>query len=47
MIITFLLVRVFRLVEKRYLRHLEIDGGKAGKTPGKVAGAAAGMPQMR
>ncbi|MEE8454349.1 MAG: ABC transporter permease [Limibaculum sp.] len=47
MIITFLLVRVFRQVEKRYLRHLDIDGGTAGKSRGKVAGAAAGMPVMR
>ena len=31
MIITFILVRLFRLVEKRYLRHLEVDNGKAGK----------------
>ena len=42
MIITFLLVRVFRQVEKRYLRHLDIDSGKAKK---KLA-AAAGMPVM-
>jgi arginine/ornithine transport system permease protein len=47
MIITFLLVWVFRRVEKRYLRHLDMDGGKAKKKPGKVAGAAAGMPVMR
>jgi arginine/ornithine transport system permease protein len=47
MIITFTLVWVFRRVEKRYLRHLDIDSGKAKKTPGKVPGAAAGMPQMR
>ena len=47
MIITFVLVRVFRRVEKRYLRHLDTDGGKAKKAPAKVPGAAAGMPQMR
>ena len=43
MMITFTLVWVFRQVEKRYLRHLDIDGGKKKKTPG----AAAGMPVMR
>ncbi len=43
MIITFMLVWVFRRVEKRYLRHLDIDSGKAGKAP-KMA---AGMPVMR
>ena len=43
MVITFTLVWVFRQVEKRYLRHLDIDGGTTGKTP-KMA---AGMPVMR
>ncbi len=47
MVITVTLVWVFRRVEKRYLRHLDIDSGKAKKAPGKVVGAAAGMPQMR
>ena len=47
MVITFTLVWVFRRVEKRYLRHLDIDFGQAGKKPGKVAGADAGVPQMR
>jgi arginine/ornithine transport system permease protein len=47
MVITFTLVWVFRRVEKRYLRHLDMDGGKAKKTQGKKAGAAAGVPQMR
>ncbi len=45
MVITFTLVWVFRRVEKRYLRHLDIDIGtkdKKKKTPGTVAG----MPQM-
>ena len=45
MIITFLLVRVFRQVEKRYLRHLDIDSGSA--KAGKKIAAAAGMPVMR
>ena len=43
MIITFIVVRLFRLVEKRYLRHLEIDSGVAGKTPELVEG----LPAMR
>ncbi len=43
MVITFTLVWVFRRVEKRYLRHLDIDSSKAKKIP-KMA---AGMPQMR
>ncbi len=43
MIITFLLVWLFRQIEKRYLRHLEIDGGAAGKTPEM----ADGVPVMR
>ena len=43
MVITFMLVWVFRRVEKRYLRHLDIDGGKAKKIPEP----AAGMPVMR
>jgi len=43
MVITFLLVRLFRLVEKRYLRHLEMDGGTKKKTPTP----AIGVPQMR
>ena len=47
MVITFTLGWVFRRVEKRYLRHLVMDGGKARKAPAKVPGAAAGMPQMR
>ena len=47
MVITFTLVWVFRRVEKRYLRHLDMDFGTTGKKPGKVAGADAGVPQMR
>ena len=47
MMITFTLVWVFRRVEKRYLRHLDMDSGTKKKTPGKFPGAAAGMPQMR
>jgi arginine/ornithine transport system permease protein len=42
MVITFTLVWVFRRVEKRYLRHLDIDTGKAKKKPG----AAARIPVM-
>jgi hypothetical protein len=34
---------VFRRVERRYLRHLDMDSGKARKKRGKVAG----MPVMR
>jgi hypothetical protein len=43
MIITFLLVWLFRQIEKRYLLHLKIDGGAAGKTPEM----ADGVPVMR
>jgi arginine/ornithine transport system permease protein len=43
MVITFTLVWVFRRVEKRYLRHLEMDSGKAKKIP-KMA---TGIPVMR
>ena len=45
MVITFTLVWVFRQVEKRYLRHLDIDGG--GGKAGKKLAAATGMPVMR
>ncbi len=41
MIITFVLTRVFRAFEKRYLRHLDMDSGEK-----KIANAA-GVPQMR
>ena len=43
MLITFTLVWVFRRVERRYLRHLDIDSTKTRKTV-KIA---AGMPAMR
>jgi arginine/ornithine transport system permease protein len=43
MIITFLLVWLFRRVEKRYLRHLNMDVGKARTLPGAVEG----IPVMR
>ena len=46
MIITFIVVRLFRLVEKRYLRHLELDGGTAKKKPDTVK-VMDGMPVMR
>jgi arginine/ornithine transport system permease protein len=47
MIITFLLVRLFRLVENRYLKHLNIAVAKTVKTPGKITTEIAGVPQMR
>lgn len=47
MVITFTLVWVFRRVEKRYLRHLDIDSSKAKKAPGKVTGKIAAGPMMR
>ncbi len=47
MVITFTLVWVFRRVEKRYLRHLDIDSSKAKKAPGKVTGNIAAGPMMR
>jgi arginine/ornithine transport system permease protein len=47
MVITFTLVWIFRRIEKRYLRHLDIDGGKTRKKLGKVAAVAAGLPVMR
>jgi arginine/ornithine transport system permease protein len=47
MIITFLLVRLFRLVENRYLKHLNIAVAKTEKTPGKITTEIAGVPQMR
>ncbi len=47
MVITFALVWVFRRVEKRYLRHLDIDSSKAKKAPGKVTGKIAAGPMMR
>ena len=47
MVITFTLVWVFRRIERRYLRHLDIDSGKTKKAPGKAPAVAAGMPQMR
>jgi arginine/ornithine transport system permease protein len=51
MIITFLLVRLFRLVENRYLKHLNIavakTVAKTEKTPGKITTEIAGVPQMR
>jgi len=45
MVITFTLVWMFRRVEKRYLRHLDIDGG-SGRV-GKKLAAATGIPVMR
>jgi arginine/ornithine transport system permease protein len=42
MIITFVLTWVFRAVEKRYLRHLDMDSGEKKKTPAP-AGMAAQM----
>jgi arginine/ornithine transport system permease protein len=47
MIITFLLVRLFRLVENRYLKHLNIAVAKTEKAPGKITTEIAGVPQMR
>jgi arginine/ornithine transport system permease protein len=47
MIITFLLVRLFRLVENRYLKHLNIAVAKTVKTPGDITTEIAGVPQMR
>ncbi len=47
MVITFTLVWVFRRVERRYLRHLDMDSGKTKKAPTKVPAVAAGTPQMR
>jgi len=41
MIITFLLVRLFRLIEERYLKHLKMDVGKARTLPGAVEGIPA------
>jgi arginine/ornithine transport system permease protein len=38
MIITYLLVRLFRMIEDRYLKHLNIDAGKARTLPGEVEG---------
>jgi arginine/ornithine transport system permease protein len=46
MVITFTLVWVFRRVEKRYLRHLDIDSGTKDKKQ-KTAEMAAEMPVMR
>jgi len=45
MVITFTLVWLFRRVEKRYLRHLDIDSATKDKKK-KTPGADAGMPQM-
>ncbi|HSF93402.1 MAG TPA: ABC transporter permease [Thermohalobaculum sp.] len=42
MIITYLTVRLFRLVEERYLKHLNLDAGKKTKTV-----TVAGIPAMR
>ncbi len=47
MVITFVLVRVFRQFERRYLRHLDLDSGAATKMPGAEAGGTAGMASMR
>jgi hypothetical protein len=44
MVITFMVVWLFRRVERRYLRHLDMGGGGA-KAEKKIA--AAGMPVMR
>jgi len=44
MILTYVTVRLFRLVEQRYLRHLNLDAGKGN---GKRLPAVAGMPVMR
>ena len=41
MIITYLLVRLFRLIEERYLKHLNIDVGKARTLPGIIEGIPA------
>ena len=48
MVITFALVRLFRLVEQRYLKHLNLDTAKR-KTPGLPGAmpAPTGAPQMR
>ena len=43
MVITFILVWLFRRVEGRYLRHLKMDAGKARTLPGAVEG----IPVMR
>ena len=43
MIITYLLVRLFRLIEERYLKHLNMDVGKARALPIAVEG----IPVMR
>jgi arginine/ornithine transport system permease protein len=43
MIITYLLVRLFRLIEERYLKHLNLDNVKMAKKPGTELG----IPVMR
>jgi arginine/ornithine transport system permease protein len=43
MIITYVTVRLFRLVEERYLKHLNLDAGRKKK----VAVIEAGIPVMR
>jgi arginine/ornithine transport system permease protein len=43
MIITYLLVRLFRLIEERYLKHLNLDSGKMAKKQGTELG----IPVMR
>jgi arginine/ornithine transport system permease protein len=47
MIITYLLVRLFRLIEERYLKHLNLDAVSTEKAPGEITTEIAGVPQMR
>jgi arginine/ornithine transport system permease protein len=47
MIITYLLVRLFRLIEERYLKHLNLDAVATKKAPGEITTEIAGVPQMR